>query len=154
MKLRLLLDGMNQNKQKGMLSKDHLDKYLVSNGKMELGDDIISLKDKKWYINDRVVKFTQIYQLYRSAYKSNLLEGTNQIGGITAKLDKLGIISHWVNDDDKFDMLIDDYNEKIKDLSDSDRKEATKLFSKLKKNKEVLYYFNAGDSNANIMKMK
>jgi hypothetical protein len=66
-----LFEGMNQNKQKGMLSKQHFEKLLSNGKKIQIGDTTLWLSPtKKWMINDKETKFTQVYQMYRAAYKT------------------------------------------------------------------------------------
>jgi hypothetical protein len=72
MRLTKLNEGMNKNKQKGMLSKDHLEKALSNREKMIIGDDIIWMVDHSYMLNGIKTKFTQIYQAYRKYYKTRL----------------------------------------------------------------------------------
>lgn len=71
MKLREILEGMNQNKQKGMLSKEHFEKLLSIGKNVIVGADKLWLNThKKWMVNSEESKFTKLYQIYRAGYKN------------------------------------------------------------------------------------
>ena len=125
MNFRELFEGMNQNRQKGMLSKDHLEKYLASGEHIQIGDDTLWLdSDKKWMINTKESKFTAVYQMYRAAFKN---------GNITEKVVP-GSIEDLENEIEELKMEL-----KGKDRSESAlyKTQIFKLQKQLKKLKKV-----------------
>ena len=67
---REILEGMNQKKQAGMLTKNHFEKKLQSGEHIQIGDDTLWLDSgNEWKLNMDKTSFTKLYQLYRTAYK-------------------------------------------------------------------------------------
>ena len=118
-------EGMNQNRQKGMLSKDHLEKFLASGEHIQIGDDTLWLSsDKKWMINMDEVKFAKLYQMYRAAYKK---------GTINEKVVP-GSIEDLENEIKELQMELENTDKSMHDLY---KTQITKLEKQLKKLKKV-----------------
>lgn len=92
----LFTEGMNQNKQKGMMNKDHFEKLMKKQGSYDIDGVEAEFDDGQWYLNGKPTKYTQVYQAYRAYYKgmnesSNIDDKAEQI----AMLDGKGALVAW-----------------------------------------------------------
>ena len=70
----IFTEGMNQNSQKGMLSREHFEKKIKHGRIFIANDQELSYSGGNYYIDTDVQKrITGLYQMYRKFYKSGLV---------------------------------------------------------------------------------